>query len=72
MALRITYPQLDDTETYLIAAFQDLGAEHISGDEWHFKRSAISPAEFLAKLREVLPDDVKQLAGRVKITSLRP
>ena len=56
MALRIIYPKDLDPKrgTYLIAALQDMGAEHFSGEEWHFRKGAILPDDFRNSLHEKL------------------
>ena len=56
MALKIIYPDgLDNkSETYLIDALQNMGAEHDSGREWHFRKGAILPDDFRKRLHEKL------------------
>ena len=74
MSLKIIVPDDLDrkSETYLLAALQDSGTRHISGNEWRFIEEALSCQEFLTKLRASLPEPERGLADRLTITICRP
>jgi hypothetical protein len=74
MSLKIIVPDDLDrkSETYLLAALQDSGTRHISGNEWRSREEALSSEEFLAKLRASLPEPELGLADRLTITICRP
>ncbi|MGD0226207.1 MAG: hypothetical protein ABSF71_28065 [Terriglobia bacterium] len=70
MALRIILPDYLDknSETYLFAALQDFGAEHIAGNEWRFSQIPLSCQKFLIELKVFLPKTEQGLADRLKVT----
>lgn len=49
MALRIVFPDYLDkmSETDLISAFQDCGAQHLYGNKWSCEDKSMTPSEFI-------------------------
>ena len=64
---------LDQNETYVTAALEDLGALHVSGREWRYDGLLKTPSEFRAKLEDKLVKDYgkdkRELASKLEITS---
>jgi hypothetical protein len=74
MELKIGIPEtLDEGETYVTTALEDLGASHISGKEWRYDGIIKTPSEFRAKLEDKLKKDYgkdkQQLVSKLDITS---
>ncbi len=74
MELKIALPaSLDQGETYVTTALEDLGASKISGREWRYDGIHKTPSEFRAKLEDKLVKDYgkdkRELAGKLEITS---
>jgi len=74
MALKIVLPYglSKKSETYLLAALQDSGAEHISANEWRFSQIVLSCDAFVAELRAFLPETERWLADRITVTIFHP
>jgi phage FluMu gp28-like protein len=74
MTLRIILPDrlTKTSESYLIAALQNFGAEHIAANEWRYKQMALTCQEFVSQLKVFLPETERVLADWVKVTILNP
>jgi hypothetical protein len=74
MELKIALPAgLDQGETYVTTALEDLGALHVSGREWRYDGIHKTPAELRAKLEDKLVKDYgkekRELADKLEITA---
>jgi hypothetical protein len=74
MELKIALPEsLDEGETYVTTALEDLGASHVSGKQWCYEGILKTPSEFRAKLEDKLKKDYgkdkQQLVSKLEITS---
>jgi hypothetical protein len=74
MELKIAIPAtLEEGETLVATALEDLGASHVSPKEWHYDGILKTPAEFRAKLEDKLKKDYgkgrQSLASKLVITS---
>lgn len=73
MELKIVVPdRLEGGETLVTTALEDLGAAHVSRQEWRYDGILKTPSEFRAKLEEKLQKDYgkekRQLASKLEIT----
>ena len=70
MALRIMLSERlgKNSETCLLAALQNFGAEHISAHEWRFNQIPLNCQQFVTELRAFLPVPERDLADRLTVT----
>jgi hypothetical protein len=73
MELKIAIPaSLDQGETYVVTALEDLGASHVSDKEWRYDGLLKTPSEFRAKLEDKLVKDYgkdkRELADKLDIS----